>query len=162
MSTTKLPRDVHGNTSLYKLFCAHYRIFNIYACHWIILSYTTSFISSISLWVNTSFYPLQVCGIFLTRFNEFRIFCPSSFVYPLVKGTNNFWKVRGLIDEFNGSRIHISYGVEKCQMSRWVTCNFVAPLKDIYRATSILLGIRDHWGHRWIVWLARGWGQCFT
>ena len=50
------------------------------------------------------FLPLQVCGISLTRFKEFRTFCPYSFVDPLVKGTDNFYKTRGLIDRFNSSR----------------------------------------------------------
>ena len=44
---------------------------------------------------------------------EFRTFWPSSFVDPSVKGTNNFWKVCGLIDGFNESHIHIASGIEK-------------------------------------------------
>ena len=47
------------------------------------------------------YIPLQVCGISLTRFMEFRKFWTCSFVDPLVKGRNNFWKIRGLIDRFN-------------------------------------------------------------
>ena len=31
----------------------------------------------------------------------------------LVKGTNNFWKFRGIIDWFNESRSQIASGVEK-------------------------------------------------
>ena len=33
MATTKLSRDVRGNTDLYKVCCAHYRHFYIYAFH---------------------------------------------------------------------------------------------------------------------------------
>ena len=44
MAPTKIRRYVSGNTDLYKIFCAHYRHFYIYACHLIILSYTTPFI----------------------------------------------------------------------------------------------------------------------
>ena len=47
------------------------------------------------------FIPLQVCGISLTRFKEFKKFWPCSFVDPSVKAIDNFWKVRGLIDGFN-------------------------------------------------------------
>ena len=36
------------------------------------------------------FLHLQVCGISLTRFKEFRTFWPCSFVDLLVKGTDNF------------------------------------------------------------------------
>ena len=50
------------------------------------------------------FLPLQVCGISLTKFKEFRTFFPCSFVDPLVKGTDKFWKIRGLVDRFNESR----------------------------------------------------------
>ena len=59
------------------------------------------------------FLHLQVCGISLTRFKEFRTFWPCSFVDPLIKGTNNFWKIRGLIDGFNESRGQIASGKEK-------------------------------------------------
>ena len=64
------------------------------------------------------FIHLQVCGISLTRFKEFRIFWPCSFVYPLVKVTDNFWKIRRLIDRFNESRRQIASGIEKPQMSQ--------------------------------------------
>ena len=47
------------------------------------------------------FLHLQVCGISLTRFQEFRTFWPCSFVDMLVKGNDNFWKICGLIDGFN-------------------------------------------------------------
>ena len=59
------------------------------------------------------FTHLQVCGISLTRFKEFRTFWPCSFVDPLVKVTNNFWKIRGLIDRFNELRRQIASGKEK-------------------------------------------------
>ena len=59
------------------------------------------------------FLHLQVCGIYLTRFKEFRTFWPCSFVHPLVKGTDNFWKIHGLIDRFNESRRQIASGTEK-------------------------------------------------
>ena len=59
------------------------------------------------------FLPLHVCGISLKRFKEFRTFWPCYFDYPLVKGTDNFWKIRGLIDGFNASRRQIDSGVEK-------------------------------------------------
>ena len=67
--------------------------------------------------VLTSIYPLQVCGTSLTRFKEFRKFWPSYFVDPLVKGTDNFWKICGLICRFNESRGDIDSGVDKRQMS---------------------------------------------
>ena len=41
------------------------------------------------------FLPLQVCGISFTRFKEFRKIWSFSFVDPLVKGTNNFWRSVG-------------------------------------------------------------------
>ena len=59
------------------------------------------------------FVPLQVCGISLTRFKDFMTFWPCSFVYSSVKGTNNFWKIRGRIDGFNSPCRQIASGVEK-------------------------------------------------
>ena len=59
------------------------------------------------------FLPLQVRGISLTRFKEFRTFWPCSFVDPLVKGADVLWKIRGLIDSFNESRRQIDSGVGK-------------------------------------------------
>ena len=59
------------------------------------------------------FLPLQVCGISLKRFKEFRIFWPSSFVYLLVKGTDNFWKINGLVYGFNGLCGQIASRIEK-------------------------------------------------
>ena len=46
----------------------------------------------------------------LTRFKDFRTFWPCSFVYLSVKGTANFYKVRGLIGGFNESRRQINLG----------------------------------------------------
>ena len=66
----------------------------------------------------TLFLHLQVCGISLTIFKEFSTFCPCSFVDPLVKGTDNFWKILGLVDGFNESRRQIASGREKPQMSQ--------------------------------------------
>ena len=113
MASTKLRRNIRGNTDLYKVCCDIYWNFYIYAWHWVILSYTTSFISWMFLWVLNSIYPLQVCGISLTRFKKFRTFLPCYFIDPSVKGTNNFWKIRGLIGGFNNSRRHIASGVKK-------------------------------------------------
>ena len=45
--------------------------------------------------------PLQVFGVYLTRFKEFKAFLPCSFTSPLIKGIYKFWKVQGLIDGFN-------------------------------------------------------------
>ena len=49
----------------------------------------------------------------MTRFKEFRTFWPCYFTDTLVKGTDNFWKVRGLIYGFSELRRQISYGVGK-------------------------------------------------
>ena len=49
----------------------------------------------------------------MTRFKKFRTFWPCSFVDSLVKVTDNFWKIRGLIDRFNESRRQIDSGKEK-------------------------------------------------
>ena len=59
------------------------------------------------------FLHLQVCGTSLTWFKEFRTSWPCSFVDPLVKVNDNFWKIRGLIDEFNESRRQIASGKDK-------------------------------------------------
>ena len=45
MENTKQERGFFVNTDLYKVYCAHYFHFYTYACHLIILSYTTLFIS---------------------------------------------------------------------------------------------------------------------
>ena len=49
----------------------------------------------------------------MTRFKEFRKFFPCYFVDPLVKVTNNFWKIRGLIDGLNNLRRQIASGRDK-------------------------------------------------
>ena len=108
---TKLQRYVFGKTNLYKVCCDLYRTFYIHVCHLIISSYTTSFISWILLWVLTYLYTLHICGISLTRFKKFRTFWPCPSVDPSVKGTDNFWKVHGIIDRFNESRRQIASGV---------------------------------------------------
>ena len=61
------------------------------------------------------FFHLQVCGISLIRFKEFRKLCQCSFVDPLVKGTNKFWIIRGLTGSFNKLRRHITSGVGKTE-----------------------------------------------
>ena len=61
----------------------------------------------------TLFLNLQVCGISLTMFKEFRTFWPRFLVYSLVKGANKLWKIRGLIDGFNELRRQNASGVEK-------------------------------------------------
>ena len=65
------------------------------------------------IWVLISLYPLQVCGISFKRYKEFRTFWPSSFVDQSVKGTDNFWKIRELIDGFKKLCRQIGSGVEK-------------------------------------------------
>ena len=63
------------------------------------------------------FLHLQVCGISLIRFKEFRTFWPCYFVDTLVKVTDNFWEIRGLIDGFNESRRKIASGVVRNRMA---------------------------------------------
>ena len=107
------------------------KVLYIYTCNYIFdLEY-------MGLKLLTSLYPLQVWIISLTSFKEFRMFWTSSFFDPLVKGTDIFWKVCGIIDGFNESRRKIASGVEKRQMSRRVPCNFVPPLREIYLTTPI-------------------------
>ena len=67
----------------------------------------------VSLSTYLYFSIFQVCGISLTRFKEYMKFCPSYFVDPLVKGTDNFWKICGLIDGFNESHMQIASGEGK-------------------------------------------------
>ena len=130
--------DISVGTPIYiKVCCDIYRPFYIYAFHWIIFSYKTFFISWVFLLLLTYIYTLHVYGISLTRFNYFSKFFPCSFVDLSVKGTNNFWKLCGLVDGFNKFRRQIPSGVEKLNMSRWVPYNFVPPLKYIYRTTPI-------------------------
>ena len=61
---------------------------------------------------------LQVFGMPFTIFKDFRTFWPCFFVDPLVKSTDNFWKIRELIDGFNESRRQTASGKEKPQMSQ--------------------------------------------
>ena len=75
------------------------------------------------------FLPWQVCDTSLTRIKDFRTFWPCYFVDPSVKGTDNFWKIRGLIDVFNESRRHIYSGVKKWHMRWWVPYDFIPPPK---------------------------------
>ena len=109
----KLHRYVRGNIDLLKVRCGIYRTNYCYACHWIILSYKTLFIYWMLLWVLTYIYPIQVFGISLTRFNEFKAFWTCYFTSPLEKYVYYFWKVRGIIDGFNESRRHISFGMKR-------------------------------------------------
>ena len=53
-------------------------------------------------------------------------------------------------------------GKKKTQMSQWVQCDSVPPLKESYCTTPIFLGIRIYWGRRWIMWRDLGWGQCYN
>ena len=55
-ASTKLGRDVCINIDLNTVCCYHYCHIYIYAWHWIILSYTTSFISWMFLWLLTTIY----------------------------------------------------------------------------------------------------------
>ena len=57
-------------------------------------------------------YPSHVFVISLTRFNYFKVFWPSLFISPSVKGIDNFCKFQGVIDGFNGSRRQIASGVK--------------------------------------------------
>ena len=90
-----LRRDVRGTTNLQKLCCALICHLFFYDFDWIILLYTT-FFEYLPIFLH-----LQVCDISLTRFKEFVRFWPCYFVYQLVKVTDNFWNIRGLIDGFN-------------------------------------------------------------
>ena len=93
------------------------------------------------LWVLTSIYPLQVFGIYLTRFKEFRTFWPCSFVDPSVKVTDNFWTVRGLVDRFNESRKHIASEVEKTYDELISAIQFRTTPKGYLLHYSYFLGI---------------------
>ena len=68
MAPTKEQIDVRGKTNLYKVCCAHYHHFYIYAFHSIILSYTNLFISWMFLWVTTSLYPYRFVVYILDKF----------------------------------------------------------------------------------------------
>ena len=91
------------------------------------------------LWLFTSIYPLQVCGLSLTRFKKFKKFWPGSFVDQSVKCTNNFYKTRGLIDGCNKLRRHIASGVEKTadeSMGAIILCT--TPKGDLMHYSFIL------------------------
>ena len=60
-----------------------------------------------------SIYPVQVYDIYLTLFKDFKEFWPSLFTSQSVKCVYNFWKLRGIIDGFNGSLRYISSWVKK-------------------------------------------------
>ena len=49
----------------------------------------------------------------MTRFKDFRTIYPSSFIDLSVKGTDNFWKFRGVIDGSNKFFRQIASGVGK-------------------------------------------------
>ena len=65
----------------------------------------------------------------MTKFKEFRTFWPSSFVDTSVKGTDDFWKVGGLIDRFNESRRKIASGLEKTADESMSAIRFCTTLK---------------------------------
>ena len=75
--------------------------------------------------------PLQVRGVSLTRFKDFKAFWPCSFAYPTVNGIDNFWELRGLIDGFNDSRRKIYSGVVKTANVSMSAIQFCTPLKAI-------------------------------
>ena len=52
-----------------------------------------------------------------------------SFVDPLVKGIDNFWKFLGIIDGFNELRRQISYGVGKTSDESMIAIQFCTTLK---------------------------------
>ena len=96
-----LRRDVRGTIDLQKVCCTLIRHF--FSMLLIELFYRTQpssfhgcFFEYLPIFIN-----FQVCGISLTRFKEFRTFWTCSFVDPLVKVTDNFWKICGLIYGFN-------------------------------------------------------------
>ena len=78
------------------------------------LLYLTQFRSFLGCFFSTylSLF-LYVCGLSLTTFKEFGIFWLCYFVDPLVKVTDNFWKVCGMIDGFNELHRQIASGVDK-------------------------------------------------
>ena len=41
---------------------------------------------------------LAFCSVYLARFKEFKEFCTGSCTPPSLKGTNTFWKLRGIIE----------------------------------------------------------------
>ena len=66
------------------------------------LFYLTRLHSSIGCYFDyLPLFTLQVCGVYLTSFKDFKAFWPGSFTYPPVKVTDAFCKVWGLIEIFN-------------------------------------------------------------
>ena len=55
-------------------------------------------------------YPLQVFGVSLEMFKEFKAFCPCSFTTPAVKGIDKFWKFRGSLTVLTNSAGRLSLG----------------------------------------------------
>ena len=55
---------------------------------------------------------LQVCGVSLTRFKEFKVLWPCYFSSPSPKFPDTFWRVWGVIDGFNQFLRKIYFGVE--------------------------------------------------
>ena len=60
-------------------------------------------------------YPLHVFGVSLTRFKEFKIFLPCSFMSLSETFTVAFWRVWGVIDFFNKVSRKIASEVEKTE-----------------------------------------------
>ena len=60
------------------------------------LFYLTGLFSFIGCYFeNLSLSPLDICGVYLKRFKEFRDFWPFSFTSLLVIVIDNFWKFSG-------------------------------------------------------------------
>ena len=68
------------------------------------------------------------------------MFWPCYFAVPLVKGTNNFWKVCGLIDSFNKLCRQISSGVEKMADAAMIAIRFCITTKGDLLHYSYILG----------------------
>ena len=158
----KLQRNFRGNTNFYKVCCDIYRRFYIYACHWIILLYTTLFNPWIFLWVLTYISPFTGLWHILDKVKGVQDILAMLLCWSVGKSYRKFWKIRGLIDRFNESRRQIALGEEKRQMSQWVPYDSVPSLKEIYRTTPIYLESWSHWGHRFIMWRAQGWGWFYN
>ena len=101
---TKLWGDICENNYLYKGMLWSLSSF-LYLCLTLKYFILHNFVHllGISL-VNYLSLSLTFFGISLTSFKDFSMFWPCYFFYPLVKGTNNFWKVRGIIGGFNELR----------------------------------------------------------
>ena len=86
------------------------------------------------------FLPLQVCVIYLTRFNKFRTFFPCSFIDSSVKVTDNFWKIHVMVGGFNESRRQISSGAEKTSDESMSTIQFCTTPKVDLPHYSFIFG----------------------